>query len=222
MNERDNFLTRWSRRKRGAVAGSAARDEPPVSERSNAPDRDDAPDRRGPPADAPERPAEAGGPVVDLTKLPAIDSITAQTDISGFLVAGVPEELKAAALRRAWVADPRIRDFVGLADYDWDFHTPGAIPGFGPLAMNDDLRREIARIVGSPISEPEPAKPEPSQDVAVPNEDVAPRAIEPGADGLRQATEMAGQEIAAVQPDIPQSENVQAPATRSHGGALPK
>ena len=52
---------------------------------------------------------------------------------------------------------PKIRDFVGLADYDWDFNTPGAIPGFGPLEMTDELRRQVARIVGAMQAEPEPA-----------------------------------------------------------------
>ena len=59
----------------------------------------------------------------------------------------MPAELRLAALRRAWVADPKVRDFVGLNDYDFDFHTPGAIPGFGPLEMTDELRQEVLRIV---------------------------------------------------------------------------
>ena len=86
-------------------------------------------------------------PVFDLSKLPPIESITAETDIRAFLAPGVPAELRLAALRRAWVADPKVRDFVGLNDYDFDFHTPGAIPGFGPLEMTDELRQEVLRIV---------------------------------------------------------------------------
>ena len=72
--------------------------------------------------------------------LPPLESITAESDIRAFLAPGVPPELTRAALRRAWAADPKIRDFVGLAEYDWDFNTPGAMAGFGPLEMTDELR----------------------------------------------------------------------------------
>jgi hypothetical protein len=36
-------------------------------------------------------------------------------------------------LRRAWVSDPVIRDFIGIAENQWDFNDPNGIPGFGPL-----------------------------------------------------------------------------------------
>src|SRR5207244_7995357 len=52
------------------------------------------------------------------------------------------------ALRRVWAADPKIRNFVGLADYDWDFNAPGSMPGFGPLEMTEELRQAVARIIG--------------------------------------------------------------------------
>ena len=48
--------------------------------------------------------------------LPATESITADTDIRAFLAPGIPAHLTRAALRRAWAADPAIRDFVGLAE----------------------------------------------------------------------------------------------------------
>ena len=49
-------------------------------------------------------------------------------------------------LRRAWSADPTIRDFIGLSENSWDFNAPGAIGGFGPLEMTDDLRRMVAQL----------------------------------------------------------------------------
>ena len=64
----------------------------------------------------------------------------------------MPPELTRAALRRAWAADPKIRDFVGLADYDWDFNAPGAMTGFGSLEMTDELRQQIARMVGRSLA----------------------------------------------------------------------
>jgi hypothetical protein len=80
--------------------------------------------------------------------VPPIESIAADSDIRAFLAPGVPPELTRAALRRAWTADPDIRNFVGLADYDWDFNAPGSMAGFGSLEMTDELRRVAAQIIG--------------------------------------------------------------------------
>jgi hypothetical protein len=148
MSETENFITRWSRRKRKAAEeaeatrSSGAVDAAPECAHPNEDQRegDDAP-RDG----ASDRPASAPDP----TKLPPIETITAESDIRAFLAPGVPPELTRAALRRAWAADPKIRDFVGLADYDWDFNAPGAMTGFGSLEMSDELRQQIVRMVGS-------------------------------------------------------------------------
>ena len=80
--------------------------------------------------------------------VPPIESITADTDIRAFLAPGVPGDLARDALRRAWATDPKIRDFVGLADYDWDFNAPGSLPGFGSLEMTYELRQIAAQVVG--------------------------------------------------------------------------
>ena len=50
-------------------------------------------------------------------------TITAETDIRAFLQKGVPAQLTRAALRRAWVADPNIRNFREIAENQWDFAT---------------------------------------------------------------------------------------------------
>jgi len=142
MNE--DFLKRWSRRKRDAA--EAEQVERPVPEGT-------AHDSAAPAAnDRSIVPVEAVKPVepleFDLKDLPPIDSITAATDIRPFLAPGVPVDIACAALRRAWSADRRIRDFVGLADYDWDYHAVGGAAGFGPLEMTEELRQVLARIVG--------------------------------------------------------------------------
>jgi hypothetical protein len=80
--------------------------------------------------------------------LPPIHSITAGSDIKAFLQAGVPKDLTRAALRRAWTADPAIRDFIGLAENQWDFTDPAAIPGFGPLEATDNVRQLVAQAMG--------------------------------------------------------------------------
>jgi hypothetical protein len=78
-----------------------------------------------------------------LEALPAIDSITATTDIRAFLRPGVPDRLKHAALRQAWATDPAIRDFVGIAENQWDFNKPQNIPGFGLLDRSQNIQRLV-------------------------------------------------------------------------------
>jgi hypothetical protein len=132
MSEED-FLTRWSRRKREVAKAEQAPTAP-------------APDA---PAKAPE--ATASGKIeaeFDPASLPPVESINVLSDVTAFLRDGVPAELTRAALRRVWTADPAIRDFVGLAENAWDFTDPDAMPGFGPLEATDEVRRMIARVVG--------------------------------------------------------------------------
>ena len=239
MNDPENFLTRWSRRKREVADAPGEADQQPAASPAEHVAGTE------PPATA--APAE---PLVDLTKLPPIESITAETDIRSFFAPGVPAELTRAALRRAWVADPKIRDFVGLNDYDFDFHTPGAIPGFGSLEMTDELRRELARIVGDLVPEAEP--PQPSAAAATPASEPPPQPVaegreievaaahspQPSEDPASSAPDNSSgqpEEIlsppapaqrninsAALQQEMPRSESLQTPARRAHGGALPK
>jgi len=147
MTEPEKFLTRWSRRKRQGADDDVDMSATPSMSETSAPPNESAPVVEKDP----------GEPEVDLASLPPIESITAQTDIRAFLAPGVPRELAAAALRRAWSVDPAIRDFVGLSDYAWDFHAPGSMPGFGPLEMTDDLRQVVARILGDSQAETDTA-----------------------------------------------------------------
>src|SRR6476659_11089061 len=132
----EEFLARWSRRKREASAGNPA-SEPaePMEARDPTPSSGSAED---PPT-----------PDVDLSSLPPIESIDGATDITAFLRRGIPQELSRAALRRAWTSDPAIRDFVGLAENAWDFNDPNAMPGFGPLDCSaNQVDALVRRIVG--------------------------------------------------------------------------
>src|SRR6476659_7393376 len=143
----EEFLARWSRRKREASAGNPA-SEPaePMEARDPTPSSGSAED---PPT-----------PDVDLSSLPPIESIDGATDITAFLRRGIPQELSRAALRRAWTADPAIRDFVGLAENAWDFNDPNAMPGFGPLDQTpEQVRQLVATIMGEVRREMESVKP---------------------------------------------------------------
>src|SRR5262252_2020081 len=149
MSEPENFITRWSRRKREASEGAE------VTKSSIAPDAvaESAPPSEDPRQERDALPASGGAPqspeaAFDPAKLPPIETITAESDIRAFLAPGVPPELTRAALRRVWSADPNIRDFIGLSENSWDFNAPGAMAGFGPLEMTDELRRQVARMLG--------------------------------------------------------------------------
>ena len=80
--------------------------------------------------------------------LPSISTIDAHTNITVFLRDSVPAEMRIAALRRAWVIDPSVRDFKALQENDWNFNDPDGVPGFGVLGENIDLARMVARVFG--------------------------------------------------------------------------
>jgi hypothetical protein len=150
----EDFLSRWSRRKQAAAQAAAPASSPPDAEGAAAPEpaaasgAPESPGTSGVSQNAPDLSQDSAAPAFDPASLPAIESITAETDIRAFFAAGVPAELTRAALRRAWTSDPKIRDFVGLADYDWDFNAPGSMAGFGPLEGADALRAEMAHRLG--------------------------------------------------------------------------
>jgi Protein of unknown function (DUF3306) len=142
----ENFMQRWSRRKREAKTLELRETEPPRPEHADA-----AADSSALAESAPDLPA------FDPSALPPIESITATSDVRAFLAPGVPEELTRAALRRAWMTDPTIRDFVGLAENQGDFTKPEGVSGFGPLELTEELRRLVAGVFGDP-GRPAPAR----------------------------------------------------------------
>ena len=144
MSEPENVLARWSRLKR----------------QSRSQDREDTreipsgvAEGRAEEGDAPE--AEAPAPPLDVSSLPPIESIVAGSDIRAFLQKGVPAALTRAALRQAWSSDPAIRDFIEIAENQWDFADPKEIPGFGPLAPTDDVQRLVAQALGELRTDPQ-------------------------------------------------------------------
>ncbi len=118
MTERGNVFLRWAQLKHKAKA--AAQQAEAASTGAEAA------------AEQPGINAVMQEPL-DPARLPSIDSITADTDIVAFLKTGVPTELTRAALRRAWTSDPAIRDFIGIAENQWDFNDPNGMAGFGRL-----------------------------------------------------------------------------------------
>jgi Protein of unknown function (DUF3306) len=139
----ENFVSRWARLKRNAAPPRATEDSTtPLS----------TPDVSAGSAEAaisqPRDDVATTEEALDLAGLPSIDAITADTDISGFLQSRVPAELTRAALRQAWTRDPAIRDFIGIAENQWDFNDPNAIPGFGPSQAQDRASALLAQALG--------------------------------------------------------------------------
>jgi hypothetical protein len=218
MND-EEFLARWSRRKREAKTTVDVQ----------------------PPAAATEAPTPASGTAenpgdieVDLSSLPSIESITGGTDITAFLRKGIPPELTREALRRAWSADPAIRDFVGLAENAWDFNDPNAMPGFGPLDCSaEQLAALLERVVGgvrsaadvaSAMSGQEEAGPEAASDQQPRLESRAREAAADLAPVQESSREHPLSTPAAPQPEAPQDIANDQPSTRrrTHGSALPR
>jgi Protein of unknown function (DUF3306) len=136
------FLARWSQRKQ--EARQPERDAPVTDSGVTA----------GPATEA-EAPQE-----FDLSSLPSLDELTAETDITAFLRKGVPEHLRNAALRRSWALDPAIRNYVNPAlDYAFDWNTPGGVPGSSELGAGVDVARLVSQIMGTDETAVEPSVP---------------------------------------------------------------
>ena len=237
MSEPENFLSRWARLKRqGSQGESVADGEAPDGAAPETTGKDSH--TQAPAAEAIAAPAEE--PAFDISKLPPIDSITAATDIRAFLAPGVPPDLARAALRRAWVADPTIRDFVGIAENQWDFNDPNGIPGFGSLGPLDDVRRLVAQVIGDPLERLEDAAAAAEKNSAVAAAGDASSAAEiqesaAAAGDLLDSGDArvssiplpadSGESLAATQQADAREQpapSTEAPPRRQHGGALPE
>ena len=104
----DDFLSRWSRRKR-LVADEEAIEvaaEPAVE-----------------PAREPETDEEEEALLAKLN-LPDPESLKPGDDFSAFMADGVPQFLRKRALRVLWRSNPVLANLDGLNDYDDDFNSP--------------------------------------------------------------------------------------------------
>jgi hypothetical protein len=144
MTSPESFASRWARLKRGSdiQRGTEVADDGVRASAAEA----RATGIEGAIAQ-PEIAATADAPF-DPASLPSIDAIGIDTDIRGFLQSRVPAELTRAALRQAWASDPAIRDFIGIAENQWDFNDPNAISGFGPLPEGYDVSGLLSQALG--------------------------------------------------------------------------
>ncbi len=256
MTDEEGFLTRWSRRKRESDHESP---EPKAADRGDVALRQDGADVDSTAAKAAPSPAGArdadeetriAEPEVDLASLPPVESIDARSDITAFLKSGVPAELTRAALRRVWTSDPAIRDFIEVAENQWDFATGVGIPGFGPIEASEELTRIASRIAeaGRPdFPDPGFGRPpdEAGQQPEIPPASDESTTVARGPEAAEERTERHKDEaplphqdtaqnsgnspetvhVAMQQshpPERPTAENPVAPFRRPHGRALPQ
>ena len=215
MNDPDNFLSRWSRRKREAGAQAEREASTPL-------ERNDRGEAVTPPCGEEKSPGAQGSepsapsvPDFDVSSLPPIEAIGADTDISAFMQKGVPSALRHAALRRVWSADPAIRDFMGPNENFWDAAGPDGIPGFGDLDPNLDVKRMVSELFGE--IEPAKTKPETAEFTGAsgPSAEIS-ETPSPSDDRPSQHIENAAPQQQLSEP---------APAkkiARRHGGAMPE
>ena len=116
-------LARWSERKRAAARGEHVDD---ATADAAAPA---FPAAAPPPASVPPASGRAPGGAVDAPSgpLPAVESLTFESDFTAFMQGGVDADVKRAALRKL-LRDPRFNVMDGLDVYIDDYSQPDPIP----------------------------------------------------------------------------------------------
>lgn len=238
----DNLFARWSRRKQAARSSELkAPDEAHTLDEQTDQAKAGSIDQQFAPA---EPDTTEAGAIEPVEPLPRIEELTADSDLSAFLRKGVPKALKGAAMRKMWSLDPTIRDYVGPAEYAWDFNRPGSMPGFGSLDPKTavvDFLSTIGRAIdadagekavasGAPPAQPAPEPADSSeQQAGAPLDDTDHSA---GSDAPPEPRQLAASsqspvpdptEPAASQAGTAESGGLPQPAVRSrHGSALPR
>lgn len=109
MADEEDFLSRWSRRKRSVAEETPAVEAGPV--------------QTSEPLDEPES-EEDEAELLERLGLPVPETLKEGDDFSGFMQAGVPQFLRKRALRELWRSNPVLANLDGLNDYDDDFTSP--------------------------------------------------------------------------------------------------
>ena len=210
MSGDDSFLSRWSKRKREALAQPAAEADAPVVEGEEG--------RKGQADEGEDQP-------FDLSLLPDLETLTGETDIQSFLHKAVPDALRNAALRKVWALDPAVRNYVGEAlDYAYDWNTPGGVPGFGDI-LNDEQSVEFVRnLLAGPETNEKVIEEAPARQDHAPSPDtqqVIGEQVSEASDKEIQRPENIGF-IEGDEMIVGQSEGISQPLRKPrHGGALP-
>jgi hypothetical protein len=128
----------------------------------------------------PSRPADLASPSVPSSSLPAIDSLTPDSDFSGFLHPEVDAETRQAALKKLFMTD-HYRTMDMLDVYVDDYSKPELLPA----EMLAKLDHAVALLAKPEQAKPEPVKAENEpENQSQPTEPSAP--VEPAQTPLEQ------------------------------------
>jgi len=185
--EDEPFLQRWSRRKADAA-------KPAVDDAD--PDTADADVQTASLGNAPlTRTGDKGADgeeatEIDLSALPDLDSLGADSDFSVFMQNGIPEELQKRALQKLWQLDPSFGHIDGLLEYGEDFtgtglatevvntiyrvgkgmRTDDEIEAAAAAGTEAEAETETATDTDVAATSPEPAEDEPAEPAEQPDE----------------------------------------------------
>ncbi len=108
-DEREDFASRWSRRKR------AAQTAPAEPERTAEPESGAAE-------------SQSDEQILEELGLPDPDTLKPGDDVSAFMASAVPARLRNRALRRLWLSNPLLANLDGLIDYGEDYTDAAMVP----------------------------------------------------------------------------------------------
>lgn len=214
MADQESFVARWSRLK------ISQEKEPTPGDPDLPQEGPDLASASQPPALDAMSDAAPAEEVFDPETLPSVESITLETDIRAFLQTGVPEDLKINALRRAWSTDPAIRDFIGIAENQWDFTDPNGIPGFGPLQATDNVAALVAQALGQfrNVSDSLDKLAQASDFASEPQAQIEQLKQDP----IEQTPHVAAENAAADPEPVEMADENPSGQRKSHGSALPR
>jgi hypothetical protein len=203
----DDLFGRWSRRKQ-AVRQLEAEEAADAAAEAEV-------DRETLDSAEPAEPAEPP---------PSLEDLTAESDLSAFLRAGVPTALRNAAMRKMWSLDPAIRDHVGLAENAWDFNRPGAMRGFGPLEAGRAVVNFLSAVGREAPADPEAARPAAEPPALAPEEvaSLPPEQSEEPRDVPEAPPAVATAAIQPVEAGGSGDDPCPEPPRPRHGGAMPR
>jgi hypothetical protein len=226
MTAPENFVSRWARLK-------SESDTEPKPELVEFGSQQEVVASVGTETPSVQQPNEVADEPFDPASLPSIEMITVDTDIRGFLQSRVPAALTRAALRQAWASDPAIRDFIGIAENQWDFNDPTAMPGFGPMRETDNVPALLARAMGGrdKLADMIPEIPSPVENALPATTDRKPAypdqslqqtsGKQPVADGICILPDDSNESTAIRNNQVAEEDDFSR-SYRSHGSALPR
>ncbi len=140
--ENEPFLSRWARRKRDASTGIEVDAPEGVAQDETAIDGGGTPQTEVRADDE---------DTINLDDLPRVEDLDESSDVRAFLDRRVPAALRNAALARMWTLDPTIRDFIEVAENQWNWNVPGGAPYYEEIAGNIEIAERIVQGGGATL-----------------------------------------------------------------------